>query len=235
MEKKILIVNEDEELATALQKRLESYCTEVILALSVQNAMTLFEKYEFCLVILDTAISTEDDYRLLKVMRKANSSPILVLSSKLEHTKRLEILQAGAHAYMGKPYTLEECFIQAQALMQLYMKSHPLTKECFTLAFGQELVIDPVSRQVFLKGNELKFTRKEFDILFCLASHPGQVFTKEQLYDNVWNDFAVFNVGDVVKTHIKTVRQKLSSAEREYIKNVWGVGYRFHDESEQKK
>lgn len=232
IKKKILIVNEDKEMVALIQQSLINSNTEVIAALSMREALQVFMQSDYCLVILDSAISMEDDYRLLKLMRKAKSSPLLVLSSHGEHTKRLEFLQAGAHAYMGKPFTLEECLIQAQSLMQLYMESHPSANICYTLAFGQDLTIDPVSRQVFLKGKEVKLTRKEFDLLLCLASNPGQVFTREQLYDSVWDEFAAYNVDDVVKTHIKTLRQKLSVAEREYIKNVWGVGYRFHDEAD---
>lgn len=235
MKKKILIVNEDEEIAVALQKSLESPCTEVTFTLSMQDALQHFIKSDYCLVILDATISMQDDYRLLRIMRKVKSSPILVLSSHIDCSKRLETLQAGAHAYMGTPYTLEECLAQAQALIQLYMANHPDTSNCYTLAFGKDLVIDPSSRQVFLKGKELELTRKEFDLFLCLASNPGQVFTSEQLYNSVWDEYAAFNVDDVVKTHIKAIRQKLSSAEKEYIKNVWGVGYRFHDEPENKK
>lgn len=230
MKKKILIVNEDREMSLSILKSFQNSQTEVISAFSMQEALQQFMKHDFCLIILDAAISMEEDYRLLKLMRKSKTSPILVLSSHSGHTKRLEFLQAGAHAYIGKPFTFEECLVQAQSLMQLYMASHPTTNICYTLAFGQNLTIDPISRQVFLKGKEVKFTRKEFDLLLCLASNPGQVFTREQLYDSVWDEFTAYNVDDVVKTHIKTVRQKLSLAEREYIKNVWGVGYRFHDD-----
>ena len=219
-------------MTALIQQSLENPKTEVISALSMQDALQAFTQGEYCLVVLDAAISMEDDFRLLKLMRKSKSSPILVLSSHSEHTQRLEFLQAGAHAYMGKPFALEECLIQAQSLIQLYMEAHPAANICYTLAFGQDLTIDPISRQVFLKGKEVKFTRKEFDLLLCLASNPGQVFTREQLYDSVWDEFAAYNVDDVVKTHIKTVRQKLSATEREYIKNVWGVGYRFHDEAD---
>ena len=235
MKKRILIVNEDKEMAMDIHSSLKNPQTEITIALSMQDALRPFLQEKYCLVILDSALSMEDDYRLLKVMRKAKSSPILVLSSHCDHAKRLEFLQAGAHAYMGKPYTIEECLVQAQSLIQLYMSSHPSTDICYTLAFGQDLIIDPISRQVFLKGKEVKFTRKEFDLLLCLASNPGQVFTREQLYDSVWDEYAAYNVDDVVKTHIKTVRRKLSESEREYIKNVWGVGYRFHNETVEKE
>ena len=85
-------------------------------------------------------------------------------------------------------------------------------------------------RQVFLKGKELVFTKKEFDLLLCLASHLGRVFSREQLYDYVWDDKIVFNVDSVIKTHISSLRQKMIDADVEYIKNVWGLGYKFNNE-----
>ena len=187
---------------------------------------------DFCLVILDACISAEDDHKLLKAMRKARTTPILILSSQSCHVERLKVLQAGAHAYIGHPYSLEECLAQAQALMQLYCDLKPQKEVCYTLAFGKDLVIDPQTRQVLLNGRDLQFTRKEFDLLFCLASNPGQVFSREQLYNQVWDEHAAYNVDDVVKSQIRLLRQKLSSTGKEYIKNVWGVGYRFNNDSE---
>ena len=80
---------------------------------------------------------------------------------------------------MGKPFTLEECLAQAESLMKHYVELHPTDKICYTLAFGKDLVIDPNARKVYLKGRELSLTRKEFDLLFCLASNPGKVFRRE--------------------------------------------------------
>lgn len=179
------------------------------------------------MVVLDACMSAEDDHAFLKAMRNARSTPIMVLSSKTDHSHRIHALQAGAHAYMGQPYTHEECMAQAHSLMQLYSETATEGEVCYTLAFGNDLLIDPTTRQVFIHGKELKMTRKEFDLLFWLASNPGRVFTREQLYDHVWDEQSAFNVDNVVKNHISSLKQKLSDANQEYIKNVWGVGYRF--------
>jgi DNA-binding winged helix-turn-helix (wHTH) protein len=104
---------------------------------------------------------------------------------------------------------------------------YPTDKLCYTLAFGKDLVIDPNARTVYLKGRELSLTKKEFDLLFCLASNPGKVFSREQLYNHVWDDTSAYNVSGVVKTHISSLRQKMIGADAEYIKNIWGVGYKF--------
>ena len=233
MKKRILIVNNDIAEASELQARLSNSCTEVILATTIEEALQHFIKTEFCLVIFDANMSVDYNHQLIKAIRKLKAPPVLVLSSQATHSDRLQAFQGGAHAYIGKPFPMEECLAQAESLMQLYMNLNPESNICYTLAFGKDLVIDPETRQAFLKGKDIPLTRKEFDILFCLASNPGRVFTREQLYDQVWDETSAFNVDDVVKTHIKTLRQKLSDSDLEYIKNVWGVGYRFHHEGEE--
>lgn len=186
------------------------------MALQSKNWLQTFIKTEFCLIILDAGISAEDDHQLLKAMRKARTTPILILSSQSSHVERLKVFQAGAHAYIEEPYSLEECLAQAQSLMELYYDLKPQQEICYTLAFGKDLVIDPAARKVFLKGNDLRLTKKKFDLLFCLASNPGQVFSREQLYDHVWDEHSAYNVDEVVKAQIKLLRQKLSDTGRDW-------------------
>ena len=228
----ILIINANEKEANEIQNRLQNADTDIYIASNMQTALMLFVKHTFCLIILDACMSAEDDHKLLKSMRLAKATPIMVLSSKTDHSHRIHALQAGAHAYMGQPYSQEECMAQAHSLMQMYSEVAPEGNLCYTLAFGNDLLIDPSKRQVFVRGKELKMTRKEFDLLFRLASNPGKVFTREQLYDHIWDEQSVYNVDDVVKHHIKTLRKKLTEANAEYIQNVWGVGYRFEHDGE---
>lgn len=230
MKKAILIINANLDTTQTIKHNLTSPNTEILCVSSMAEALQTFIKTEFCLIILDAGISAEDDHKLLKAMRKARTTPILILSSQSCHVERLKVFQAGAHAYIGEPYSLEECLAQAQSLMELYCDLKPQQEICYTLAFGKDLIIDPAARKVFLKGNDLRLTKKEFDLLFCLASNPGQVFSREQLYDHVWEEYSAHNVDEVVKAQIKLLRQKLSDTGRDYIKNVWGVGYRFQNE-----
>ena len=228
MKKNIMIINADCEAVQIVKDNLACPSTNILCVSSMHEALLSFMDKEFCLVILDACISAEDDHKLLKAMRKARTTPILILSSQSCHVERLRVLQAGAHAYIGHPYSMEECLAQAQALMQLYCELKPQQEVCYTLAIGKDLVVDPLSRQALLNGKDLRLTRKEFDLLFCLASNPGQVFSREQLYSHVWDEHAAYNVDEVVKAQIKTLRQKLSMTGNEYIKNVWGIGYRLH-------
>lgn len=228
MKKSIILIHNNTETATQIMVNLSSPNTEVINISSMSVILHSIDGLECCLVIIDAAISAKDGHQILAAIRKLTASPILVISSQSSHVERLKVFQAGAHAYIGKPYTMEEIMAQAYALIQLYCGVKPRQELCYTLSIGKDLVIDPNSRQVSLNGKSLRLTRKEFDLLFYLASNPGQVFSREQLYSRVWDDHSAFNVDEVVKTHIKTLRQKLSISRNEYIINVWGIGYRFH-------
>lgn len=227
MLKNILIVNHNIDEANGIRSRLASSTTHAVCAYTIKEALDAFSKMNFCLVILDASMSASDDHNILKAMREAKTMPILVLSSHADHSERIHAFNAGANAYMGKPYTDEECLAQAHVLMRHYLAMNPQTDLCYTLAFGKDLIIEPETRFVTLQGQELKLTRKEYDILFWLASNPGRVYNCEQLYDHVWDELAVGDVKQVVQYHIKSLRKKLTVSESEYIKNVWGVGYRF--------
>lgn len=228
VKKKVLVIDEDlnvcREIKYALQ---DDNTTDVYYALSVGEALEMFMKQRFCLVIMDVLLSETDGRELLKIMRRAKPVPILVLSAKASPAERASLLQTGANVYLEKPYDLEECLAQAQSLMQLYVEGNPVESRCYTLAFGMDLIIDPMCRQATLKGEPLNLTRKEFDLLFCLARHAGQVLNREQLYNHVW-DSELDESGDgTVKAHIGTLRKKLISAGTDCVKNVWGVGYKF--------
>lgn len=230
LNKTILIISSDKLDSEGMSRRLASEITTVYLAANVEEAIKYLSVKNLCLIILDAEISQQDDHMLLKAIDKLKIAPVLILSSRPGHVDRLETLQAGAHAYMGLPFTIEECLAQAQALMKIHADRDTKSDCLFTIIVGNGLTIDPYTRQVFMNGKEVKLTKKEFDLLVCLASSPGQVFSREQLYNYVWNEQAVYNIDDVVKAHIKALRRKLSDADVTYIRNVWGIGYYFHDD-----
>lgn len=230
MDKNVLIINDKPETMSELKSRLEERDAVVFCVASIEAASRLLSQKSFNLVILDAELSAEGGHQLLSAMKRLASIPVLALSSQTDHAERLTALNAGAHAYLGRPYTMEECLAQAQSLMQLHINSNPSNCIYFTLVFARGLTIDTVRRQVFLKNKEVSLTKTEFDLLLFLASDPGRVFSRAQIYEMVWKEPAAHNIDDVVKTHIKTLRQKLSKANIECIKNVWGVGYRFLDD-----
>lgn len=234
LKKRVLILDDDLNVCRQIKYALQNSSTDVYYALSVAEGIKCFMEQEYCLVIMDIGLSETDGQELIKMMRKVKTIPILVLSSKLGQEVKMSAYQAGAHAYLEKPYELEECLVQAETLMDLYINLKTPKSHCYTLAFGMNLMIDPERRIVLLNGEELNLTRKEFDLLFCLASHAGQVLSREQLYRQVWNNENTYDVDEVVKSQIKMLRKKLTISNREYIKNVWGIGYRFVDDSKNK-
>lgn len=233
MKKVILIIDDNLDDCRQIKYALQNEITDVYYALSVEDGIKQLTKKHFCLVIMDILLSEADGMELLSLIHQIKPIPILVLSSKPGSEERIAALKAGAHGYMEKPYELEECLAHAQSLMELYAQLHTSESRCYTLAFGMDLIIDPVKHQATLKGEPMNLTRKEFDLLFCLARHAGQVLTREQLYAHVWNQDGDFDVEEAVRSHIKALRKKLAPSGKIFVQTVWGVGYRFSPEDTQ--
>jgi two-component system OmpR family response regulator len=227
MKKKILIFNDDLAFCKQLKYSLQDACTHVYYANSVQDGMQQFMKYPYALVIMDIVLSGIDGFQLIEAMRRAKNVPILVLSSKSSIEDKVQALQAGADDYLLRPFEMEECQARAQALMRRYLELGNEDIPCYTLAFGQDLIIEPAFHSAILRGERLDLTRKEFDVLYYLASNVGQVLTKEQIYQHVWREDTSFDVGESVKYHIKRLRCKLSGQNLVDIQTVWGIGYCF--------
>lgn len=230
--KRILVINDDVTLQHRIEDDLQSESTEVVFALSCAEALQVFLLQEFTMVLLDTSFSEVDSHHLLISMQKIKPIPILVISTKSGY-RHAEIKETTV-PYGGKPFTLLESVDFAQSAVKAFLDHDPFEEYGYILARGKDLVIDPVQREVTLKGNKLKLTRKEFDLLYCLAVNPGRVLTREQLYSRVWMEDNVYDVDAIVKTHISALRKKLATADMEHIRNIWGVGYRFDSEEGEK-
>lgn len=200
---------------------------------SVYDAVYQLVKYEFTLIILDASLTVKDGSELLDAIQRATSTPILILSlraGKVNNDHKESY--SNTDTLSDQQCSLKNSLALAQHLIRSETTQVAQGEYCYTLAFGNDLIIEPDKRQVYLKGKKLNLTRKEFDMLLCLASNAGKVLTREQLYNQIWENDTSYNVDDLVKAHIKTLRKKLSEADIKYIKNVWGVGYRFDHETE---
>ncbi len=226
MRKKILLIS-DNPSSGEIKNILEDEVTEVYTVSSLGNGFDLFLKNQFFLVILDVAFSKKESIDLLVKICREKPVPIFVLSGIKDPAHRAESLKLITNKGISDRPKICMRYEQAQSLICSYMKKNPQCKRCYTFIFGGDLVIDPTGRQVSLNGAQLNLTRKEFDLLFCLASHAGQVLSREQLYQMVWDENSAYNVDETVKAHIKSLRKKLTPEGAEYIKNVWGIGYRF--------
>ena len=233
MKKHVLIIDSNLDVCKEIKYALQSDTTDAYYAGSVQDALALFAKQRFCLVIMDILLAETNGLELLQSIRQLKPVPVLVLSSNPGEAERLSALHAGASAYLENPYELEDCLAHAESLMQLYTDLQPKESRYYTLAFGCDLLIDPLCHQATLKGEALHLTRTEFELLFTLASHAGQVLSREQLYELVWNRDLQYNVDELIKAHIKALRKKLTPSGKEYIKNVWGIGYQFSPDDEE--
>ena len=227
MRKKILIITNDTLSFKDIKKRLETDNTKLFIAHSIDEGLDLFVKGQFFLVILDSSFSREESSAFLSRIHNSHQVPILILSGMVNDKHNHDALGIVSDNFLDKPDGLSASWDRAECLMQNYMRSCRDCQRGYTLIFGGNLIIDPIGRQVSLNGEELQLTRKEFDLLFCLASHAGQVLSREQLYQMAWDENSAYNVDETVKAHIKSLRKKLTPAGAEYIKNVWGIGYRF--------
>lgn len=228
IKKHILVIEDDFSVCQTIKEAMRDETTEVHEVSSASDGLILYLKQQYSLVIMAVAPLEPDKTALIKTMRQAKSTPILALTPALNSMQRTVLLEAGVSVCMEKPFDVCECITQAQALIQIYTCDDAARDSQYTIAVGQEFVIDPTRWSVMIRGTPLELTRKEFGILYCLARHQGQVLSKEQLYMHVWNCESDINLEATIKSHIRTLRQKLYPRGKDYIESVRGVGYRFN-------
>ena len=223
MKSRVLAIHNDPSICAEIQTALCHATIIIDTAFSPSEAIEFFLRYDYSLVLID---ADTDGKEIIKSLRAITSIPILSLCSPNDPKERCALLDAGASACLTKPIDLRECAAQAEALLNLYF-AKSTERAIWTIAYGTEFVIDPDFRTVFLKGESIKLSRREFDLLFFLASHDKQVFSRQQLYEQVWGYEPSFYVDEAVKSCIKHLRQKLGPPGKDYVQSVRGIGYRF--------
>lgn len=225
--KRILIVDNDLEACCTIKDYMQQGKNITVdYTASVSEALNSYVKNHYCLVVLEDQLSGISGIEMLQIMLRIKSVPILLLAP-FSPDSHMEFFQAGATAIMEKPMNIAIFAAQAEALIRLYLQSCTGNENKGTIVIGTELIIIPHFRQVYVDGSPLSLTRKEFDLLCFFASHPHQVFSREQLYSTIWgNGFEAGGV-ETVRAHIHTLRKKLELKEKNLIHNVWGVGYKF--------
>lgn len=226
MKNRILIVHNNPNICAEIQRTLSDATMIVDTTFSSSEAIDLFLHYNYSLILLDT---DTDGNEIIKPLRAITQVPILALCNQDDPKERCAMLKAGASTCLSKPIDLQECKAEVEALLNLYFATSE-KRTVRTIACGTEFVIDPEYRTVFLKGKSIKMSRKEFDLLFYLASHRLKVFSKQQLYEQVWEYAPCYSVDNAVKSCIKKLRRLLGPEGRKYIQTVRGVGYRFADD-----
>lgn len=228
MKRSVLIIEDDQSIANLQKDYLEINYFNVTVEQNGIAGRDLALNEDFDLIILDIMLPGLDGFEICKAIRKLKKIPIIMISAKKEDIDKIRGFGLGIDDYMIKPFSPGELVARVQAHIDRY---HVLTntKPSVNTIQRQNLWINVVSRQVFVKDVELFFTPKEFDLLTHLASHPKRVYQKEELFELIWGQDALHTELATVVVHIKRIREKLRTANLYPIpiETVWGIGYRF--------
>lgn len=225
---KVLII-EDEVAIADLEKdylELSGFTVEIENEGNKGLARALSE--EFDMYILDLMLPGVDGFEICKRIREAKNTPILMVSAKKDDIDKIRGLGLGADDYITKPFSPSELVARVKAHLSRYERLINSNVQDNDIIEIRGLKIDKTARRVWVNEEEKQFTTKEFDLLTFLAQNPNRVFTKEELFSEIW---ALESVGDIatVTVHIKKIREKIefNTAKPQYIETIWGVGYRF--------
>lgn len=228
---KVMVVDDEPQILEVVTKYLLREGFQVSTARDGQAALANFHSNKPDLVVLDLMLPQVDGLEVFKRLRNMSAVPVIMLTAKGEETDRIVGLELGADDYITKPFSPRELVARVKAVLRRATIGTMLDTGERTLVRG-ELRIDPRARSVLVGERQVELTSKEFDLLWFLASHPGQVFTRSQLLDHVWG-YEFYGDSSTVTVHIRRLREKIESdpANPHYLSTVWGVGYKFEKEA----
>ena len=225
---RILIVDDDENIAELVSLYLMKECYETKMVFDGEEALKAFDSFDPDLVILDLMLPRIDGYQVCKEIRKKSQVPVIMLSAKGEVFDKVLGLELGADDYLVKPFDPKELVARAKAVMRRFVNQDSASRNSSNRNYVEypNLVIKISNNSVNHNDRNVDMPPKELELLYFLASSPNQVFTREQLLDNIWGyEYA----GDTrtVDVHIKRLREKIQDNEHWAISTVWGIGYKF--------
>lgn len=225
---RVLIVEDEEAIAEIERDYLELSGFDVTIRADGNSGLEAALTEDFDIIILDIMLPGIDGYEICKQVRGSKNIPIIMVSAKKEDIDKIRGLGTGADDYMTKPFSPSELVARVKAHLARYERLITDNKPENDIVEIRGIKIDKTARRVFVDGDEKSFTTKEFDLLAFLVDHPNHVYTKEELFREIWD---MDSVGDIatVTVHIKKIREKIEtdSAKPKYIETIWGVGYRF--------
>ena len=225
---RILIIEDEEAIADLEKDYLELSGFEVEIENRGDTGLVRAMKEEFDLIILDLMLPEVDGFDICRQVREEKNTPIIMVSAKKDDIDKIRGLGLGADDYMTKPFSPSELVARVKAHMERYNRLVGSNVHKNDVIEIRGIKIDKTARRVWVNGEETTFTTKEFDLLTFLAENPNRVFTKEELFREIWD---MESVGDIatVTVHIKKIREKIefNTAKPQYIETIWGVGYRF--------
>lgn len=229
MKGKILIVEDEIEIAELLRDYLTASGYEIMYTVDGSHAINIFNQFKPDMVILDIMLPGASGFDICKMIRDLSNVPILLLSAKKEDTDKVLGLGLGADDYITKPFSPRELVARVQSQFRRFNDLSGDTTSKTLLKFD-ELEINTAAYTVKLKGDEIPFSVKEFEILHYLASNKNHALTREKIFDKIWgyNEYGDINT---VTVHIRKIREKIEDnpSVPKYIETVWGVGYKFKD------
>lgn len=234
MTNRILVVDDEKIVTEVVERylRLEGY--EVQIAADGAQALQTAKNWHPNLVVLDLMLPEIDGLEVCRQLRRDGPIPIIMLTAKGAETDRIVGLELGADDYIVKPFSPRELVARVKSVLRRTQGSGG--QDVDGLLRYKDLVINPAAREVINRGQYINLTAKEFDLLYFIASHPNQVFTRERLMNEVW-DYSYSAEYSTVTVHIRRLRSKIEAdpLKPRFIKTLWGVGYKFVDEADETK
>ena len=224
---KILVVEDEPSLSEVVSLYLKRAGYQVQIASDGRQAMSILEKQIPDFVILDLMLPEVDGLSITRWLRDRSNVPIIMVTARREEIDRISGLEMGADDYVVKPFSPQELVSRVRAVLRRTGREQAGAESERDLALG-ELHISPSTRVVIVREAPIELTAKEFDLLYLLARHPRQVFTRDQLLERVWGGADYIDPGTVT-VHIRRLREKIESdpSSPTYLLTVWGVGYKF--------
>lgn len=228
--KKIMIVDDDENIAQLLSLYLTKEFFECKIAADGETALKLNKSFNPDLILLDIMLPGMDGYAVCRELRKDYMTPVIMLSAKTETFDKVLGLELGADDYISKPFDSKEMVARVKAVLRRYENGAHVSREKKQDTPPDEvtcddLVVNHLNYTVTQGGKPIEMPPKELELLYFLVSHPNQVFTREQLLDRIWG-YEYVSETRTVDVHIKRLREKLDERETYSIATIWGIGYR---------
>ena len=224
MQNKVLMIDDDVNIAKIVKLNLEKEGYNAFVANDGETGLAIIEAEDPDLVLLDIMMPGMDGMEVLRRIRKDKTTPVIMLTAKDDTFDKVLGLELGADDYITKPFDSKELMARIKAVIRRSAQNAP-EEEDETVRYPN-LEVSLANYDVKYRGNKLEMPPKELELLYFLASHPGKVFTREQLLRQVW-EFDFYGDSRTVDVHIKRLREKLNGEEKWEIKTVWGVGYKF--------
>ena len=223
---KILIVDDDTNIAELISLYLTKECYEVKIVTDGEQALQVFDSFAPNLILLDLMLPGIDGYQVCREIRTRSNTPIIMLSAKGEIFDKVLGLELGADDYMIKPIDSKELVARVKAVLRRFQPARPETGSESKIVQYPDLIINQTNYSVIYQGHTVEMPPKELELLYFLASSPNQVFTREQLLDHIWG---YEYIGDTrtVDVHIKRLREKIKDHDSWRLATVWGIGYKF--------